>query len=261
MKKKFNFEGFLLVASYFLIAMIIHFVFIYGFRWNKNYSDKEYSYGYYLYRYSYNEYGETRVRITGLTEAGKEQEILIIPEKINDIKVEEISSGSKKAWISNKLKKLYLPKNYLYCTSFSGCPNLEAVIIINFEKNDYLCEDLSIWSSFSGIYCYYPADAYFSKREENRQEAARPANVAFVYNYENAPNNIYWVDIVPYGAKINFIPEDPQREGYRFVGWYKEPECINKWDFEIDSVPEALLDDEGEEIFQEKRLYAKWDRI
>jgi len=41
-------------------------------------------------------------------------------------------------------------------------------------------------------------------------------------------------------------PEAPEKEGYKFVGWYKEPEYINEWDFEADRVTLNLT------------LYAKW---
>lgn len=39
---------------------------------------------------------------------------------------------------------------------------------------------------------------------------------------------------------IEFIPPEPQREGYTFGGWYKEEECINEWDFEVDMTKEEI---------------------
>ena len=41
-------------------------------------------------------------------------------------------------------------------------------------------------------------------------------------------------------------PAVPIRKGYTFVGWYKEPDCINAWDFDTDIVTEPIT------------LYAKW---
>ena len=70
------------------------------------------------------------------------------------------------------------------------------------------------------------------------------------------------IDDYDYGEKIEFIPPDPEREWYTFEGWYKEPECINKWDFETDTLPEEVTEtnENGEEevIYQETILYAKW---
>ncbi len=41
-------------------------------------------------------------------------------------------------------------------------------------------------------------------------------------------------------------PEAPTAEGYTFAEWYREAECINTWDFEMDIVTEDIV------------LYAKW---
>ena len=55
--------------------------------------------------------------------------------------------------------------------------------------------------------------------------------------------------------------------GYAFMGWYKEPECINEWDFEKDIVPEKVYVEryiESKENmyrfyeYKETILYAKW---
>ncbi len=48
------------------------------------------------------------------------------------------------------------------------------------------------------------------------------------------------------------------RDGYAFDGWYKEPECMNRWDFDADTLPEVKYTDDEEEIYQETKLYAKW---
>ena len=70
------------------------------------------------------------------------------------------------------------------------------------------------------------------------------------------------IDDYDYGSKIEFIPPEPIREGYIFGGWFKEQECINKWDFETDVLPEERteINEDGEEevVYQETKLYAKW---
>lgn len=50
---------------------------------------------------------------------------------------------------------------------------------------------------------------------------------------------------VQYGEKI-IKPDDPEREGYRFEGWYKDIHLQEAWDFEEDVVEENMS------------LYAKW---
>ncbi|MCD8039376.1 MAG: InlB B-repeat-containing protein [Lachnospiraceae bacterium] len=41
-------------------------------------------------------------------------------------------------------------------------------------------------------------------------------------------------------------PAEPEAEGYLFNGWYREPSCVNKWDFKSDIVQSDIT------------LYAKW---
>jgi uncharacterized repeat protein (TIGR02543 family) len=41
-------------------------------------------------------------------------------------------------------------------------------------------------------------------------------------------------------------PSDPEKIGCTFSGWYKEPDCINEWDFSNDTVISNIT------------LYAKW---
>ena len=71
----------------------------------------------------------------------------------------------------------------------------------------------------------------------------------FIENYE-------------YGNKIEPTPYLPLREGYMFTGWYKEPECLKKWDFENDKLPAVEYDEEGNPTeFIETKLYAGWQKI
>ena len=44
-------------------------------------------------------------------------------------------------------------------------------------------------------------------------------------------------------------PITPQRDGYTFDSWYKEPTCTTKWNFTTDAVTDNL------------ELYAKWEKI
>lgn len=45
------------------------------------------------------------------------------------------------------------------------------------------------------------------------------------------------------------------------TGGIKESECVNAWNFETDALPKVQLDDQGQEIYQETKLYAKWVKI
>ena len=86
------------------------------------------------------------------------------------------------------------------------------------------------------------------------------ANTSYMFNYEKSPNNDYFfINDFERGGLIENTPYDPIREGYTFGGWYKEPECINKWNFVTDKLSEAEYDENGYVVdFVETKLYAKW---
>ena len=85
------------------------------------------------------------------------------------------------------------------------------------------------------------------------------ANTTYLFNYEGSPNeDVFFINNFERGGLIEDVPYKPTREGYEFGGWYKEPECINKWDFDLDTLPAPEYDSDGELIFKETKLYAKW---
>ena len=210
------------------------------------------------------------IRIMGLSEEGKQKEVIIIPEYIDNLKVEELGEnitfwGSRGDWEENYiLKRVYILTNIkseIY--AFSDCYNLEKIIMLS--HNDMFFE------GSGGLRLYITSYNYNDDVVGNyylgyRVPLSGFANVSYFYNYDNAPNdNYYWIDDYDYGEKIEFIPPAPTRAGYTFGGWYKESECINKWNFEIDRLPDYLFsegtppDPENyRPIYQETKLYAKW---
>ena len=199
--------------------------------------------------------------ITGLTELGKQQRFLVIPEEIDGVKVYTIGERpplqmwSSIGWAdmcSEKLEKVYITSSvHIVSGSFRNSPNLMKVVSMagafKIESTQFIKTYVSSeeYNNLSSNSLYYYA---FDK-----------ANVSYFNNFETEDNyGYYWIDDWDYGGKIEFIPPEPEREGYTFGGWYKEPECINKWNFETDTLPEQKLDEEGREVYQETRLYANW---
>lgn len=205
--------------------------------------------------------------ITGLTELGKQQRFLVIPEEIDGVKVSTIGERpllqmwSSIGWAdicSDNLEKIYIPFSiYIMGGSFRNSPNLEkAIIITNGFVNGLNGRDET------QIIRYYSNMEYLDFSAHSQEYNGR-ANVSYFYNYDIEENyGYYWIDDYDYGSKIEFIPPEPERKGYTFGGWYKEPECINKWNFETDVLPEERteINEEGEEevVYQETKLYAKW---
>ena len=114
------------------------------------------------------------------------------------------------------------------------------------------------------FYEYEIEDEIFKVRVFNHDVSMatlKIANTSYHFNYENAPNEGYFfINNFENGALIENTPYEPLREGYVFDGWYKEPQCINKCNFGVDTYVEQY-DENGEVIFNELKLYANWKNI
>lgn len=203
------------------------------------------------FTYSKNEYlNDDLIYLTGLTEKGKEHEVLFIPSEYNGNKV-IIKSNSLVTTLvsfdSEKLKKIYISEG------ITGCGNLNVV-------NGYI-EIIILSNNMESIpdrgQVFVTSEAF----ERKNSKFIMPANASFNWNYEESPNSgYYWIDDYD-NELIDYIPVDPIREGYEFAGWYKEKECINEWDFDNDIVPAKVYSSDNEYQYQETILYAKWKKL
>ena len=209
--------------------------------------------------------------IYGTSEQGNEKQYLVIPAYIEGVEVRSLGAYNPfhdftmyhsiyyPAVIdSQNLEKMYFEKAIDSFPTISGyyCPNLEKVFYPAIETFE--------GGFFWGI--YYPRKVY-EQLIPGTFERRYPANISYYYNYDRADGEVYyWFDDCDYGARIDFIPPEPTRDGYTFGGWYKESECINKWDFNADALPElktemqenSLGEMEEATVYQETILYAKW---
>ena len=187
------------------------------------------------------------IRIMELTELGKEQEYIIIPGEIDGIKVTKLGGGyAYGGWDSEKLEKVYINSYHEITVSqnfFGGCNGLKKIILLYVPT----------------IVTGYPNTGIAFLKSNTKKTNFSRANVSFRYNYAGAPNDgFYWLDDLD-DEVIGYIPPAPEREGYMFGGWYKEPECINAWNFAVDKIPAKVRDEEGNWLtYEENSLYAQW---
>ena len=219
--------------------------------------------------FKYSVYGDKDSKyaeITGLTSEGMGKQVLIVPEEIGGYTVQAIQQrkvflSSPKPWASDKLEALYLPNNLsIDEETLNDCPNIKKIFIMSLEEEDvYFSSNKApslelVRNPESNVKVFIFTYFYSKESISSKSNRISPANITYYYNYDRPPNEgCHWLDNLQDGEIITFIPEDPTRERYIFAGWYKEPECINKWDFEKDTV----LAPEGE--YYENKLYAKWD--
>lgn len=203
---------------------------------------------------------DEKIDIVGISDAGKEKTILIVPKEIKNIQVGSVTYSLE--YCTDKedtgnLQAVYLIEGVV-SYGFSKAHNLKKFIIIDKSYADYANDYIGVDFGLTKVYC--PKNVCVDTTgKQIGYEGKYNANVTYYYNYEGAENSgYYWIDNYDYGTKIEYVPENPTREGYEFGGWYKEESCENKWDFEIDTLPSILKGTQGETLYQETKLYAKW---
>ena len=222
--------------------------------------EKIYTSGDFIYRVN----GD-RFFLEGLSEQGKQKETIVIPKEIDGYTVDHYTYlyglGYRGNFESENLRQIYIiPNVSMYRVENSLAPNLSKIVLIGIDNG--IGNTARISESINLYFC--STKRYAEKANElgclnTIYYNEWLSNCNYFYNYEGAENDgYYWSDNYDYGEKITYVPQNPKREGYIFGGWFQEPECINIWNFDRDTLPEAKYNEEGEALYQETRLYAKW---
>ena len=227
--------------------------------------------------------------VVGLSKKGKEKTSLTIPsyflKEENDITSIGIGVGGFRGYYgsleSDVLEVLYLNKPLIYRGPdlFVNCPNLQKIICLskiepdnNFNLDDIIKYDnvadyfnlvRFVDYEYISIPVYYYSDLDVIKTISNIE---LPGNIQYL---DSLSDELYYLDFYD-GGLIEDMPWTPVKEGYDFMGWYKEKECINKWDFDVDEVCKMeyketdsyLIEDRPLEayVYTITRIYAKWEK-
>jgi hypothetical protein len=84
------------------------------------------------------------------------------------------------------------------------------------------------------------------------QENYVPVNV----EYYTDEDTLYFVDNAE-DALVNVIPPVPYKEGYEFVGWFKDTDFNQPFVFDEDVIPTKQFDNENL-LINITKIYAKW---
>lgn len=200
------------------------------------------------------------------------KEIIVIPPYIDGREVIGIGVvyfyASSSRVYSKTMKEVYVPYTLEYMNSVASNVSVfmgDALEKIRITSNEVVRNSYNLALMDINIQYYITPIAYdFVKTSKIfLLERLRIfiANTSFLFNYEGSPNDDYFfINNFEYGERINEPPYEPTREGYIFAGWYKEPECVNVWNFDTDTLPAEQFDTDGNTLYQETKLYAKWQK-
>ena len=226
----------------------------------------EYESGDWRYAVRKNKDGTREGYLIGFTEEGKQKEYVVLPTELGGVTIVGICYRYRTSMMSASLvgkiesdclKRIYVPNDYTY----TKMNYANVVDRLPFDCLQIVWQDRNVDTGWSvRIFMdkhYILADNLCKSETENWHYKGYVANVSYMYNYDNAPNDgYYWADNYE-NDLIKYIPPEPKREGYTFGGWYKDKECTEKWDFESDKTGDNIqyvLDYQYTGTY----LYAKW---
>ena len=179
---------------------------------------------YFVYHY-YTVKDHEEVEIDHLTEKGKQLKNIVIPEEIDGKKVTIVRGASE----TPNLKKIIVSYNVKLINSWGLTSG--SLFVINFPhwpKVLYVNCEYEKCAVMGGGYIATNAEESFAKRYPSLQGFSF-ANMQYLYNYSDSPNkDVFFIDDLNINEELEVIPETPKRDGYTFIGWYAEPECLNR---------------------------------
>lgn len=197
------------------------------------------------------------IAILQLSEEGKKKETIIIPEEIDGKPVVQIGmTGMAYSYSTldgnTKFTRMYLPSTLL-CVGVSEYSVGGFNFSIKLDKKLLTNNGGAIYNS---DWIYVCQEVYEKYKDDDITNVLQIANLNYYIDGE-----IYWIDNSPYSVICEmkeFEPPTPTKVGYKFAGWYKEPECINRWIYGVDVFPNR--EDENGNLNM-VNLYAGWEKI
>lgn len=212
------------------------------------------SYGDFLYKIDSD---TNTVYLMGFTKEGEKKDVIVVPTTIENRRVTKIGYEQPRIFGSPVYKGSFngsYSKIYIHSQIESIIQEYEGHIIYSSNNNYNVYMGGVIHTSIHSK-MYFP----FETLKENPTDKDL-YNVGFsnlVYYLNDGTNNTFFSDDID-GTKVEVIPPTPYNPGYTFTGWYKEPECINLFDFDNEILPKKQYDSEGFVIRSETKLYAGW---
>ena len=211
---------------------------------------------------TYEKTNDGTYRVDGISDFNSDITEIYVLDEINEkpVTTTQRRFSADAHFFGNNLKRIYFPwsitsraKDTAWSSSIEYIFSASTTCII-----DVRCETTIVVPRIS-----YEEALKLGRIGDDREalyetDNIAPANISYMFNYIDNPNEGYFfIDLLEESGKLTKPPYDPKREGYTFAGWYIDAECTKEWNFETDEVI-INYDEEGNRIYEEFCLYAKW---
>lgn len=208
--------------------------------------------------YTYVLHNKSYAEITGLSEELKESKIIIIPDSIDGYKVKCVNNHLFDDYEKSLNKVEYIIIGYEpddWDSIIINCYSLKKIIFLNEAPRIKILPD----GFYPDRIIYYSNDIVPYEMNYNDLKAANVVYYDANFNDEMIIYEKYFIDYYD-NELISFKVDAPSHDGYTFVGWYKDKELTEKWDFDVDIVPTYYTDDNNKKYYNVTSLYAKFEK-
>ena len=167
----------------------------------------------------------------GIADEAKNEPILYILDKVDGISVISFTYPAYPYqglthFCGDALERLYTP----WCI---GTETLNSEFYVDTQQEQaYVisaCLRFYVFLTYQeseANYCLVIPRVSFEQNQRKWNQRTIPANIAYMFNHAGNPNGGYFfVDLIEESGKIIKPPYAPRREGYNFLGWYKDEAC------------------------------------
>jgi|JTFN01.1.fsa_nt_gb hypothetical protein len=202
---------------------------------------------------------EGEIAIIELSDEGKQKETLIFPFMLDGLKVTHIGSkfGLKDSGILeiDNARNIYFTYNTPFVKTGIEYANGSNTVTINVYVGDVNAAfDLFAWEhqlNNSSIFMTQSLILDLESRGFGRENYI-PANIEYYIDEDT----LYFVDNAE-GTLVNVVPPTPFKDGYEFVGWFKDTDFNQPFVFDEDVIPIKQFDNENL-LINITKIYAKW---
>ena len=202
---------------------------------------------------------EGEIAIIGLSDEGKEKDTLIFPSILDGFRVTQIGStfglNNSGPLRIERANNIYFANSIINVnTSIEYLQNNDEIIINVYLGGSNFDSRMYAWTyNIPNSKVYLEESLYF---DLVNSEVIYGNFIAANIEYYTDEDTLYFVDNAE-GTLVNVVPPIPFKEGYEFIGWFKDNDFSQPFVFDEDVIPTKQFDNENL-LINITKIYAKW---